>query len=136
MKVTELMIGNFVMLGNKIIRVDAIHKRKIGYHIRFDKMNFVFEDRINPIPLTPEILEKNGIVYDYDETECVADYKYVNIKGYKFYDENNNVLIDYCNGHIKFINDITNIVVNMDINYVHELQNAMTLCGIYKKFEL
>lgn len=108
MKAAELQLGNLVMLGDKIIRVDAIHKRKVGYHARFDKLNFVFEDRLNPIPLTTEIIEKNGF-----KSELGLGGRFI-------------LEIESFNCRIKF----------SAIDYVHELQNTLTLCKIYKKIIL
>ena len=85
MKATKITLGNLVMLGDKIIRVDAIHKRKVGYHVRFDKLNFVFEDRVNPIPLTTEILERN---FSKDPA-CKGTY-FINDYLHIYYEERNN----------------------------------------------
>lgn len=133
MKANELMVGDFVMMGRKNYRCANI----CGHtnDVLLDNGVITNVGNLNPIPLTPEILEKNGIVYDYDETECVADYTYVNIKGYQFHDDDNGVLIDYCNGHIKIINDCIG-TIDMDINYVHELQHALRLLNIEKEIEL
>ena len=59
-RVTDLMVGDLVLHDGKVIRVDAVHKRKIGYHKTKDKLTWLFCGQFEPIPLTPEILEKNG----------------------------------------------------------------------------
>lgn len=134
----DLMVGDWIMVDNCPKKVTSIMITDNGVEqiYTFGKTcqvgTLLFS--IQPIPLTTEILEKNGCVYDYDHEECVADYTYVTIKGYQYHEEN--VLIDYCNGHIRLINDITNTVVDIDINYVHELQHALKLCGIEKEVQL
>ena len=60
MKVCELMVGDLVLHDGKVFRVDAVHKRKIGYHKTKDKLTWLFCGQFDPIQITPEILEKNG----------------------------------------------------------------------------
>lgn len=69
---------------------------------------------IEPIPLTAEILEKNGFVQD-DESWWYKDFRIVlsSSKGVSL----------VCGRQIKFC-------------YVHELQHALRLCGIEKTIEL
>lgn len=73
---------------------------------------------IEPIPLTPEILEKNGFK-EYN------GYGYASNKGYCF----EGFYINY---------DFTTRIANIDckFNYVHKLQNALKLCGIEKQIKL
>ena len=87
-----------------------------------------------PIPLTTEILEKNGFVkynevsdnppYDKDEEGNM----YYSFKGeHKFWGwwQPNNVY---------FIP--ANAMGDLEIKYVHELQHTLKLCGIYKEIEI
>lgn len=60
MKANELMVGDLVLHDGKVIRVDAVHKRKIGYHKTKDKLTWLFDGQFQPIFLTTSILEKNG----------------------------------------------------------------------------
>lgn len=134
MKATELQLGNLVLLSDKIIRVDAIHKRKIGYHVRFDKLKFVFEYIVNPIPLTPEILEKNGFVnQDGDEYKLfVADAEsyYFGFYSVRYYFSLKLLCV------VKDNKNGAQSEVKGQYTYVHELQNALQLCGIEKAIEL
>ena len=76
-------------------------------------------DYLDPIPLTPEILEKNGFVTKDFFSELV-DGKY-------------RILSD--GKHIAIIHgDHTDL--DIPICFVHELQHAMGLCKIDKKIEL
>ena len=65
MKANELMIGDWVysasMTPRKVQYLDGAKSDSIGVA---DHLNF--ESRINPIPLTAEILEKNGLKYEVD----------------------------------------------------------------------
>ena len=74
---------------------------------------------VEPIPITPEILEKNGFVYNaipfVDGWEQFGLTLYRGGNGYR-------------------IN--CGINVSLIIDYVHQLQHALRLCGIEKEIEL
>ena len=89
----------------------------------------VFTDEIYPIPLTPEILEKNGILYEK--------------QSYYYVIEDNKDL--ECTYYIQQVQDDWAIGVDIGaydcsvfarIKYVHELQHALKLCGIDKEIKL
>ena len=114
MKVTDLMIGDFVKCREQDCgghRVDYISEMddEVGVDGEILDLNMIF-----PIPLTPEILEKNGFgfgggyIYKLDDSQMVIEYSYGFLFGWVF-----------C--HKK------------QLNYVHELQHVLRLCGIKKK---
>lgn len=80
-----------------------------------------------PIPITPEILEKNGFTTDDDDI-----YRWTNAREdiVRLYtDDNYTWFIDLCSdicGHIDYL----------EINSVHELQHALRLCKIDKEIVL
>ena len=133
MKATELMIGDWVgrVFDDKRIeyrQVDWIRTGEIG--MRYQKVWAI--GCIEPIPLTPEILEKNGFVQEDDA--------YMDDIAYKCFCEiltghysANDIIVSY-DGSKEFT--ITN-----DLGYpcdeitlyrpkVHELQHALRLCGL------
>ena len=76
MKATELMIGDWVVYNGD---VDYINPIKIdgmdiatGMCVTTDRDDVGF-DGVWPIPLTAEILEKNGFVYKEAEKTCATD---------------------------------------------------------------
>lgn len=77
---------------------------------------WVFEDneyKPQPIPLTPEILEKNG----WEETEYWHEY------------EDGNTIIQYSLSNIwGIINGIE--IEHFKCEYVHQLQHLLRLCGL------
>lgn len=90
---------------------------------------------IQPIELTPEILEKNGFENDFYEDESVADYVKVRNEGYSLHStahEWDAALITWCNGHVNVVTDFSG-EYRGEIEYVHELQHALRLCGIDKE---
>jgi hypothetical protein len=119
MKANELMIEDWVYNKN-------IDKPMQVYPMMFSQMfrrtpNATTEDyNIFPIPLTPEILEKNG----WEERPT----------GYVFYTDGKR----YDNS-LWYIFDSNTFVVNtteFQIKYVHQFQHALRLCGINKTIEL
>lgn len=122
MKPNELMVGDWVQntfMGNKVpCKVVGISTDiTIEYQNRTRKYEALKE--VEPIPLTAEILEKNGfdVMVCNDGVKLFA-YESVCIKEYK--------------GLFTFkISDC-----RKRINYVHELQHALKLCGIDIDIEL
>ena len=128
MKANELMIGDFVTrqnYENKDVVCKIIGLSKNSISVEFDngsRSMGASEDSISPIPLTPEILEKNGFnieitPYTPDWKRCILNPNFFledRLKG--FYHFNGNKLAK--------------------IQYVHELQHALKLCGIEKQIEL
>lgn len=94
--------------------------------------------KIQPIPLTAEILEKNGFENDFYEEESVADYHTIRLEGYSLrhnIGEADGYLVTWCNGGINVTTDL-NGCVQKDVSYVHELQHALRLCGIEHEITL
>lgn len=123
MKVYELMVGDLVLHNGKVIRVDAVHKRKIGYHKTKDKLTWLFNGQFEPILLTPEILEKNGFKKDFELQGC---YWRPDCRKYCIVKEIETWYFAFRHmdgGHICIF----------ECNYVHELQHALKLYKIEKK---
>ncbi len=127
LKVTDLMVGGWVIshhpsrpIAYEEVSVGLLHtmeQQEYG-HIKEDSPLYRI---VEPIPLTPEILEKNGF-------EPVKEGKFPTLKK--------------CHGDILFqLEDIKNEYIhkapymfkNIPIFYVHELQHALKLCGIDKE---
>ena len=91
-------------------------------------------NEIEPIPFTPEILERNGFV-KYNEVSDTPPYDK---------DEEGNMYYSY-KGEQKFWgwwqpNNIyfipVNAMVDLEIKFVHELQHALRLFGINKEIQI
>lgn len=90
-------------------------------------------DCLEPIPLTPEILEKNGFVKQ-------------GFDGWEIDHKNDDGIMDwmtlwrndYIRPHllIKSFVSLLGSFSSFGINYVHQLQHALRLCGIEKEIEL
>lgn len=120
MKINELMIGDLVNIAiegyNNPTRI-----REIGsFWVKVIKDEMEYGNiLVTPIPLTTEILEKNGFVWDDSPiSQCWEQYG----------------LIIYPVGGGYRMNCGQN--VSFKIDSVHELQHLFKLCGIDKEIEL
>ena len=134
MKAKELMIGDWVMADGRVVRVAAVHQRKIGYHRRHDKLAWARLDRLEYIPITSEILEKNGwkVKKGFVQHGNFGDGPLM-----LWHTEENKILRNFT--HELEISDLSTdkgFRVIIECNYVHELQHALKLCGIEKEIEL
>jgi len=153
MKANELMIGDylFVEKDNLCIRKGSVVEiRGINADDRLDAKNltgsahcrpldpFQFEgviwlDYLEPIPLTPEILEENGFKswkYGYILKEIVG------MGGQATSATSPIEIIIYEGGHSVIMNPHEGKDFQGSIDYVHELQHALKLCGINKEIVL
>jgi hypothetical protein len=127
MKASDLQVGDLVTNNGGVIKVSAVHTKKIGYHKTKYKLNWLFSGQFEPIPLTKEILENNDILYrkssfyyiinDDKDLEC-THYIYQTIQ------EDWAIGVDI---------GAYECSVFARIKYVHELQHALKLCGIEKE---
>ena len=123
MKANELMIDDWVLHNNKPKRVDVIWGKAVSLNdptqvwgsIYTDKFN---EEEIEPIPLTPEILEKNGFRKQNNSSGVIR------LDTYWLGEEIGFHLHSFGTDYYQF--------GLAKIRYVHELQHALKLCGIDK----
>ncbi len=105
MNATEMMLGDLVMVSGKPM------------HVTFAMMQAGIE--VKPMPLTPEILEKNGMSrnpfgeYFAEDKHCFLE------------------ISREPEGFFWTVN--ANEYSIIPLNYVHELQHALRLCGIEKE---
>lgn len=122
MKATDLMIGDWVKIKGHLDydKVQEIARdENMQWYISFACSATLFRAyEFEPIPLTPEILEKNGFIkvnsqrydYGYPDTDC-----YVKVNPKK------NMI------HVNGRNANSNLYSH---SFVHELQRALRLCGL------
>ena len=96
-----------------------------------------FEDEILPIPITPEILEKNGFKRkekgkSYTEYVSGDEHSIIALVFYKESIYNVDTVLD-C--ELGFVGGLDRIH-HCHIKYVHQLQHALKLCGINKNINL
>ena len=82
-------------------------------------------DAIEPVPLTEEILMKNGFMYHHDEKGAYG----VTISPYYVRKDSPRIFCDGRPFAVWFEDEV-------DIKYVHELQHALRICRIDKEIVL
>ena len=70
MRVSELMIGDYVNYRGQIIKVTSLYDKGGSNEVGWSRKESVWvnADNVEPIPLTTEILEKNGFEYKGKES--------------------------------------------------------------------
>jgi hypothetical protein len=142
MKANELMIGDWVYssftLSKLPCKVTYLKLHESGYD-SIETTNVIGVKDIaslSPIPLTPEILEKNEFIkQDFDGWECIhpddSTFSYTDYRILWRIDYDNHLFIK------KYKGSNTSAALQISgINYVHQLQHAIRLCGIDKEITL
>lgn len=142
MKANELMVGNFAWADGSNVLIREIGEKQTCVswddkcpERKFLSRNLIPNDWIQPIPITEELLAKNGFKREYD---CIFEFNYYirEIDGYYIEitfgcsnsgDENVICHIDNCD---------RNSVANADIRYLHQLQNLLNIMNIEFNIEL
>lgn len=123
MEAKEVMTGDWVKYGNRFAIIQSITPNECCILVSCsgsDELIWETYDNIEPIPITPEILEKNG----WEERPT----------GYVFYTDGKR----YDNSLWYIFGSNTFVVNNAEfqIKYVHQLQHVLRLCGIEKEIIL
>ena len=126
MMTAELMVGDWVFNKhhNKAIRITPYDFFTHGH--RADGSQYLLGDTptigkdLEPIPITEEILNKNGFYREdfYSALDYNGEYRVL------------------CDGHQVAIFHKAHTEINIPIEGVHELQHALRLCRIKKEIVL
>ena len=60
MRKGELQVGDWMLIGNRTYKVAAVTNRKVGYHVRKDRLMWIRFQFVDPLPATGDILTANG----------------------------------------------------------------------------
>lgn len=142
MKGIKLQLGDYVFIKSlsggyhiSLIKIAAIHQKKVGYHNVLDRLSWVRFSLLEPIPLTSEILEKNGFDKVPQPGRLNPYHWELNLEE----DETGELLYSikaYCNlfrgMYISIENhgDCWPINFSKQIEHFHEFQQALRLCGL------
>lgn len=137
----DLMIGDWVVLKSNGVHPDTkIRITELSTDGCFvdDCDNFIGYEELSPIPLTEEILVKNGFEYAYNEASKMQNKQLLvaNIGGHyievRLDKKNVAIWYDYDENESGFYSDVL-----LDLpRTVHQLQHLLRLCGIDKEIEL
>lgn len=128
------MIGDWVMIEN-YSKICAIAEDGVYFEDK-DGRGATSFDRISPIPLTAEILEKNGFEHKHDKEPIKRQYWIINVGGGSTKVKVNRGAFLFNITGLPFREGYYNPSFNAHIQYVHELQHALRLCGIDKEIVL
>lgn len=118
----EYIPGDFVIIETesakpRIVKVSTVDEDSVIYCEGWGEVRFY--DKIKPIPLTPEILEKNG--WEFDNATWI--YKKGYIRVFRLLDDK--TYAAYIHGVRVF-----------EFNFIHELQHLLFGLGINSEMEV
>ena len=131
MDARKLMIGAWILYAGRYSQIDGMAEGSFSVHITEGKWVSILS--VSPIPITPEVLEKNGFVVtkkeryqsewkiipeNYGRTRYITNINCIN-GGYDFG--------CYCKGEF---------IGSFHLSFIHELQSALQLCEINREIEL
>lgn len=112
MKANELMIGDWVKSKDKPVKINVARLYGMVYHYDSNAT-----EEVQPIPLTEEMLLKNGFVFEeIDESFSIWNNEGYNINLFKEINSNE-FWLDGFFGSITF-------------THVHEIQHLLRMCGL------
>ncbi len=131
MKANELMIGDWVICNHYLDK---------PFYNRFGLGDFIKGDYdfCEPIPITPEILEKNGFKLKEEGktyTMYVSVWNEISIISFAFFKETICGVDTLLECELGFAGGV-NRIHHCHIKYVHQLQHALRMCGIEKEIVL
>lgn len=151
MKAKQLMLGNYALYNGLAVRVRNIHDN-VFLDGEDESVEVVYDDGVvilvdpcslEPIPLTPEILEKNGFRFDGSGRRSmmfISEPHFADGIRFNIYVGLKHKTIEVFAAHPveKSPNWRKSNKVYLEVCgcYVHELQNALSLCGIKHDIKL
>ena len=138
MKANEIQIGDWLYYKGQFnafpFKVESITKKKVGYHAEpgDNRIYYIQLNEVQPIPITPEILEKNGFKPYIPEYHLETVYACQDVS--KAVANELYALWPYQDGSFYLLLRVDGKdMVRMNIHYVHQLQHVLRLCGIEKE---
>ena len=132
MREEEIMVGDWIQTNY----TNHTKFKVVGFDTSCGEVQskswIYYLDNCEPIPLTKEILEKNGF------TDCESDFE---MGVYHYYIGEKNFIADSSlhigtENHTCYWLNYKKTFAIYDIRYVHELQHAFRICKIEKEIEL
>lgn len=140
MKANELQIGDYVDYRGQVIKVTSLYDKGGSNEVGWSDKESVWvnADNVVPIPLITEILKKNGfeteddVHFSIQGQSDILELLLVELPfdGYYFDIVRTEKTINKCNQRCYIDRYFASI------DYVHQLQHALRLCGIEKEIEL
>jgi hypothetical protein len=134
-KATELQIGDFVIVDGTPRKVEAITKKKIGYHRKENEPRLYYArlHDVEPIPLDEKLVLKLGFT-KRDASDLMEDY-YIHAMydiriGEEPFFNNEYGLTEFEEGGYFTFAANNCYWTTMPITHLHTLQHCFRLCGV------
>lgn len=127
LKISDLSVGDWVGYNGKSYRtviVDALDQTATIFGN--DEQGDIHIEQLAPIPITAEILEKNGFVKNGEYNEWSTGN----------WDDIPFIGISLSRQSMRIKNFGTDIFLDNEVIYVHQLQRALRLAGVNKEINL
>lgn len=143
----ELMRGNWLYYRGKFnafpFRVEQVTRKKVGYHAEPGEKRMYYlrlNEEVKPIPLTAELLEKNGFKRGIDrgwgndirEVYCLTFDVDVTYQG-RTETFTHEIEVQHKVSSGLWDVETTNGSRIFNLEYLHQLQNALRICGIERE---
>ena len=126
----ELMLGDWLSNNGTKFQVYAIGQHSVSFKDEKEGDCIAHQNFIEPIPLTKEILERNG--FGYCESDAVLNHFYL---GEPHFCKNMSLHIGHSiDKDVYWLNYHDNSIYG--IWYVHQLQHALRMCGLNMEVQL
>lgn len=133
MKARELMVGSNVMVypSNMVIKVAGVCGMHVGYIASGKHIEWVEESLVRPIPLSKVHLVKNGF-----KAEDESDYEFVYNDGYELKVVFDDGIPELIEPFIMLQIEFADKSLEMEVKYLHTLQQALKLYEVDKEIEI
>ena len=124
MKKSELKLGDWILAGGSPIKIDELVEGIEALTVYDDETNEIenyFYDDLSPIPLTEEILEKNG--WKEDDEIWGIDYTFGHLH-IEFFSNGKEIEA------MVSVTDDRDVCCLRQIKYIHELQHLLWALGM------
>jgi hypothetical protein len=137
MNLEELAKSNYVIYNDKIYRVCYVDCGRLNLEDENRKSIDVYAVNVTPLPITEELLVKNGFFHDFDTEVAYPDdsmflvspNKQITLHNAKDYINSDNIW------SVHIDNSDFNSIANCELSYVHQLQNLCTLVNYNLKLD-
>lgn len=122
-----------MLIGNRTYKVAAVTNRKVGYHVRKDRLMWIRFQFVDPLPATGDILTANGFTLCEG---CTSAWDWhsgdtsVHISGDHTCPIGQTLTIYVPDGTVGAAFSSHRVISDLKIRGIHELQHALHLCGI------
>lgn len=132
---SELMIGDLVIIHGRVAKITGFHYNALmGLDVQLENdSTFYSEERLRPIIIRPDILKNNG----FFQTENPRHFM---LKGWK-----EHIIVQFLSGGfnpskphalLKIEKDDSLNYFQIEVKFIHQLQQAMRLAGCITQIKL